>query len=288
MAEAAVVFSLREIVNALEGVSDESRYYANVNTGEIKCLIDSLYGGFDDFEEEDEELEDDCLISLPDKYDIDDWRIMRDFAWAVGGKEGDKLLDAIHGKGAFRAFRRSVENMGALNSWYAYKDKCYRELALEWLEQHGLVWKDDIPEEHKLDWCALLPAAIREKIALEVLVPAFSVCKLESLPADVTGMLEAGTCFIARTADEVSLVCETAHAPANALAREDDWRALKVSGPLDFSLVGILAKITASLAEAEIPLFAVSTYDTDYVLVKAERLDNAIAALEAADCEVAR
>ncbi len=88
--------------------------------------------------------------------------------------------------------------------------------------------------------------------------------------------------FLAHTADEISLVCPTACVPPSATAREDGWRGLAVEGPLDFSLVGILAEITRVLAEADIPLFAVSTFNTDYVLVKAEHFHNAIHALESA------
>ena len=70
------------------------------------------------------------------------------------------------------------------------------------------------------------------------------------------------------TGREVSLVCETQYAPDCALSREDGWRAFCIVGQLDFSLVGILSKITSILAEKNIPLFALSTYNTDYVLVK--------------------
>ena len=69
--------------------------------------------------------------------------------------------------------------------------------------------------------------------------------------------------------------CETAHAPARTLEREDGWRGFRIEGTLDFSLVGILSKLSGILAEAEIGIFAVSTYDTDYILVKAEKLNKA-------------
>ena len=114
---------------------------------------------------------------------------------------------------------------------------------------------------------------------LKVLKDALSVCKVASV-ADID--LDAGFFFIGKTGEETSLVCRTEDAPIHALARDDGWRGLRVEGPLDFSLVGILAGISGALAEAAIPLFAVSTYDTDYVLVKAEHLTRAVAALNAA------
>ncbi len=77
---------------------------------------------------------------------------------------------------------------------------------------------------------------------------------------------------------EVSLVCEEEKSPENCTA-ETGWRALKIKGPLDFSLVGILAEIAAVLAQAGVSLFAVSTYETDYILVKQHSLQRAIDAL---------
>ena len=104
--------------------------------------------------------------------------------------------------------------------------------------------------------------------------------KLNSLPLDLTVCklatleqldLSAGFFFVARTDEEISLVCETARVPENTLVREDGWRAFRVEeGPLDFSLVGILSRISAVLAENQIGIFAVSTYNTDYILVKKE------------------
>lgn len=78
---------------------------------------------------------------------------------------------------------------------------------------------------------------------------------------------------------EVSLVCEQDKAPEGC-KMEAGWRALKIKGPLDFSLVGILADVSAVLAQAEVSIFAVSTYETDYVLVRQESLERALQALE--------
>ena len=104
----------------------------------------------------------------------------------------------------------------------------------------------------------------------------FTVCRV----ADFTGVsLEKEFCFAARTDEECSLVCATDDVPAETLAREDGWRALRVAGQLDFSLIGILADISGALAQAGVSMFAASTYDTDYVLVKENELPKALRAL---------
>lgn len=81
-----------------------------------------------------------------------------------------------------------------------------------------------------------------------------------------------------RTIDELSVVCTETSVPPDVLS-ERGWRALKVQGPLDFSLTGVLAALTAPLAAAAIPIFALSTYQTDYVLVHGRDLTRASEAL---------
>jgi uncharacterized protein len=92
-----------------------------------------------------------------------------------------------------------------------------------------------------------------------------------------TGPLQSMT----RTEDELSVVCREDSVPSE-IAAERGWRAIKVVGPLDFSETGVLASLAAPLAEAEVSIFALSTHDTDYVLVKADALDRAVTALTAA------
>ena len=86
--------------------------------------------------------------------------------------------------------------------------------------------------------------------------------------------------FAARTDEELSLVCLSDNVPVGVCGREDGWRAFRIEGVLDFSLVGILARIAGLLAAEGIPIFAISTFNTDYVLVKAEAFDRALQALE--------
>ena len=118
-----------------------------------------------------------------------------------------------------------------------------------------------------------------------VLQEEFSICKLPDL-SEVN--LADSFCFIGKTDEELSLVCSSDQVPGNASLSEDGWRAFRIEGILDFSLVGILAKITGLLAEAGIDIFAVSTYNTDYVLTKADCFERALAALAAAGYEVIR
>ena len=109
-----------------------------------------------------------------------------------------------------------------------------------------------------------------------------SVCQVPSV-TDATLALDFF--FICRTDEEVSLVCQTENVPKETTNREDGWRAFRFEGTLDFSLVGILSKVSGILAEEKISIFVTSTYNTDYVLVKAKDLERAVKALEEAGYE---
>ena len=85
---------------------------------------------------------------------------------------------------------------------------------------------------------------------------------------------------VGKTDEEISLVCPTENVPLNTTAREDGWKAFRIQGCLDFSLVGVLSKISAILADNQICIFAISTFNTDYILVKRDDFDRALAALE--------
>ena len=116
------------------------------------------------------------------------------------------------------------------------------------------------------------------EIVLESVPGEFSVCKVE----DYSGIdMEEPFVFTGRTDQEKSLVCPTALVPENTLSQNDGWRAFRICGDLDFSLVGILARITKVLADSGIGVFALSTYNTDYVLTKEADYNKAVAALKA-------
>ncbi len=111
----------------------------------------------------------------------------------------------------------------------------------------------------------------------------FSVCKV----ADYSLVkLESEFCFTGKTNEENSLVCIADDVPPNTTEREDGWRAFRIRGTLDFSLVGILAPIAVLLAENKIGIFALSTYNTDYILVKKESFLKAAALLADAGYEI--
>ena len=113
----------------------------------------------------------------------------------------------------------------------------------------------------------------------------FSVCKV----ADFSEVdLSKEFCFVGKTDEENSLVCITEDVPDNVTARDDGWRTFRIEGVLDFSLIGILAKISTLLAENHIGLFAVSTYNTDYILTKEENFAKALDVLKNAGYEVER
>ena len=111
----------------------------------------------------------------------------------------------------------------------------------------------------------------------------FSVCQVE----DYSFVnLDSEYSFIGKTDEEKSLVCLTSEIPPNVIRCDDDWKALRIQGVLEFSLIGILSKIAAILADHNILIFAVSTYNTDYLLVKKENYEKAIQALEAAGYKI--
>ena len=122
----------------------------------------------------------------------------------------------------------------------------------------------------------------RPTLPLVVMAGPVAVCRL---PADaaVPGWATGPSRFltISRTADELSITAVQASVPSE-LRCERDYRPIRVQGPLPLNLVGILASIANPLAEAGISIFAISTYDTDYILVKAATLDSAVAVLRRA------
>ncbi len=126
-------------------------------------------------------------------------------------------------------------------------------------------------------------------LRLDALPTTYAICRLAP-DNDVPAWALRGSIWsIMRTLDELSIVCEEGVLPATLPPEtpcERGWRALRVAGPLDFSLTGILAALTAPLADAGISIFALSTYDTDYLLVRSEAFVAACTALETAGYEI--
>lgn len=112
----------------------------------------------------------------------------------------------------------------------------------------------------------------------------FSVCKV--MDYSLVNM-NAEYSFIGKTDEEKSLVCITGDVPPNVIQRDDGWKGFRIQGVLDFSLIGILSKIATILAENSIPIFAISTYNTDYILIKKENYQKALDILEHSGYKIA-
>ncbi|MBN1313553.1 MAG: ACT domain-containing protein [Anaerolineae bacterium] len=116
---------------------------------------------------------------------------------------------------------------------------------------------------------------------LTILPERFAICKLDREERLPNWGQKAAFSSVTRTHDELSIICPEVHVPPGTIC-EKGWRAFKFEGPFEFDLIGILNSVTVPLAEAQISIFALSTYDTDYVLVKEAQLEAAISVLS--DC----
>ena len=118
---------------------------------------------------------------------------------------------------------------------------------------------------------------------LKALPYELTVCKVEN--ADAID-LSREFYFLGKTDEELSLVCRTEDAPNETIARDDGWKGFRIQGTLDFSLIGILSKLSGLLAAHRIGIFAVSTYNTDYILVKKENFERALQVLQSEGYEI--
>lgn len=121
----------------------------------------------------------------------------------------------------------------------------------------------------------------RKKLDLSVLDGLFTIHRFPLQHEIPSQIYESRFCSISRTEDELSIVCSSS-IHVGSQKYESGWSCIKVEGPLDFSSTGILADLSTVLADAGISIFSVSTFDTDYILVKSEKLPLAMEALQAA------
>jgi len=122
-------------------------------------------------------------------------------------------------------------------------------------------------------------------LTLDILQDELAVCRLP-IDSPVPNWAWSGELTsITATDEELSLVCAADPVPRD-VTHTAGWRGFKIRGPLDFGLVGILAGISVALAEAGVSIFAISTYDTDYILVRGNQLEAAVTALSTAGYEV--
>ena len=151
-----VAVSLDEIVDAMEAVGDDCEAYLDPESGEIVTVTDDDRSLL----EEDEDpvsmppwqremlpgiraaLETDRYLRLPDTFEIDEWSMMERFAQSrPAGAHTDQLLDAIHGKGAYRLFRATLDRLNLTDEWHDFREEAFRTIARQWLKSHGLSHK---------------------------------------------------------------------------------------------------------------------------------------------------
>jgi hypothetical protein len=123
------------------------------------------------------------------------------------------------------------------------------------------------------------------KLKFRVLQEKLAVCQLPAESRVPEWAIGSGFFCVTQTAEELSIVCDESRVPAGTRI-ERDWVALKLEGPFPFAMTGVLASFLQPLADAGIPIFAVATFDTDYVLMKRDQLESAKAALSAASHEL--
>jgi hypothetical protein len=109
-------------------------------------------------------------------------------------------------------------------------------------------------------------------LTLSVLSETFTVCRFNPNDPIPTWAYMGNFYSITKTSEELSIICEEKFVPQN-IKSEKSWKALKVEGPLDFALIGIMANLSGILGRGGISVFVVSTFDTDYILVKKEKLE---------------
>jgi uncharacterized protein len=134
--------------------------------------------------------------------------------------------------------------------------------------------------------CSNLFAELPHPLQYRVLVEQLAVCRLAAEAHIPDWALQGGFFCVMRTPDELSIVCANDLCPADPLPQrasaERGWLALKLEGPFPFLMTGVLASFVQPLAEAQIPIFAISTFDTDYVLIKRAHIEQAVLTLAAA------
>src|SRR5215469_4418161 len=149
------VVSLREIISALEAANEECTSYLDPETGEIILVTEEERGlaenkCWEDVPDWQRELmpkilaalEGDRWLELPDRFDIHEWSIMERFSREQNIERIRKgLLNAIHGAGAFSAFRSAIRILGLEQSWYQFRDEALADIARDWLEEHKLQYK---------------------------------------------------------------------------------------------------------------------------------------------------
>ena len=133
--------NLADVIDAIDTINEDETYFYSIQDEEIVYVLE---------DDEDDEF----FIPLPTKEEVNDYQNMVNFTESIeDDKKRDWFENAIHGKGAFRRFRATLERFGMETEWYDYLEACHRELAIEWCEQHGIVYDTSVrSEEVDDDW----------------------------------------------------------------------------------------------------------------------------------------
>ena len=133
--------NLADVIDAIDTINEDETYFYSIQDEEIVYVLE---------DNEDDEF----FIPLPTKEEVNDYQNMVNFTESIeDDKKRDWFENAIHGKGAFRRFRATLERFGMETEWYDYLEACHRELAIEWCEQHGIVYDTSVrSEEIDDDW----------------------------------------------------------------------------------------------------------------------------------------
>ncbi|HEV8722464.1 MAG TPA: hypothetical protein VGW77_17750 [Candidatus Binatia bacterium] len=158
----AVIVSLRDFIEEMDLVTDEATAYINRKTGELITLTHEELALAEDPDEVEaapqwqkdllpkarEVLESDNYIPLPSKFEIHEWSIMERFAQShTNAAVSDELDAALHGRGAFRRFKDAVHRLGVVDEWYRFRDAALEEIAIEFLEAHGIAYQREPRQE---------------------------------------------------------------------------------------------------------------------------------------------
>jgi hypothetical protein len=158
----SVRVKLSSIIDGMDLLTDEMTSYLNTETGEVFSIMNEAFRAVEEeddslldlFELEKEEVKiaTDILsdenggkyISLPGKFEIHEWAIMRKFCDSVGDQKiSQSLLNAIHGRGAFRMFKDSIHRLGIADQWYKYRDNAIKNIAIEWCQENDIEYLDE-------------------------------------------------------------------------------------------------------------------------------------------------
>jgi hypothetical protein len=149
-----VEVSLQDIVDAMDLPNQEWQSFLDPESGEIITVTDDDRSSLEESEAEllpwqrehlpkvREALDSDRFLRLPDSFEIHEWSIMERFCHTIDGPSArDELLDAIHGSGAFRVFRSTLERLGLRDQWYSFRGAAFEEVARAWLRAHGIPFE---------------------------------------------------------------------------------------------------------------------------------------------------